>query len=278
MALAGKRVGVSKESVRQAKRISKHAPDVLQAMSIGLLRSMAEAQRLAQTPASLRPTVIQHLQKHGGRVSKALLAIKKQKNAPNQDPPRQPQRITTTKGARLIYGIHVIDALRELPEQSIHCVITSPPYWGGLRDYGTPAVVWGGDRDCAHEWIQSKGESSRCALYGAWRGQLGHEPTVQLYLDHIVAVFNELRRVLRPEGTTWLILGDSYVTPASAHAQLKAKDLALVPHRVAIAFQESGWWVRQDMVWSKTNPTPEPVTSRPTRSHEYVFLLTQSPS
>jgi DNA modification methylase len=163
--------------------------------------------------------------------------------------------------------------MAEMPEQSVHCVVTSPPYWG-LRDYGT-------------------------------EGQIGLEPTPEAYVETMVAVFREVRRVLRDDGTVWLNLGDSYatqggrgearmaelgrptpgaLTPAAARGNasgcktgdgLKPKDLVGIPWRVAFALQADGWYLRSDVVWSKPNPMPESVTDRPTKSHEYVFLLSK---
>jgi DNA modification methylase len=167
--------------------------------------------------------------------------------------------------------IHVGDALavlRTMPDESVHCVVTSPPYWG-LRDYG---VV----------------------------GQLGLEPTFQEYIAKMVEVFREVRRVLRSDGTCWLNIGDSYSAHAGQRKEtdvaglkqqsnvasigapsrcaigLKPKDLCMIPHRLAIALQEDGWYVRMDIVWAKPNPMPESVTDRPTKAHEYVFLLAKS--
>src|SRR5262249_2145142 len=166
----------------------------------------------------------------------------------------------------LHYG-DVTDVLPRLPDSSVHCVITSPPYWG-LRDYGIP------DR------------------------QLGLEATPDEYVTRMVAVFREVRRVLRGDGTLWLNLGDSYAArgntggmdslakPHQALGEngwrppppgLKSKDLVGVPWRLAFALQADGWYLRADIVWAKPNPMPESVTDRPTKSHEYVFLLTRSP-
>jgi DNA modification methylase len=161
--------------------------------------------------------------------------------------------------------------LAEMPAQSVHCVVTSPPYWG-LRDYGT-------------------------------EGQIGLEPTPEAYVETMVAVFREVRRVLRDDGTVWLNLGDSYASgevgrhdngslPSSGPAMtglqkprserrvaqrtgLKPKDLVGIPWRTAFALQADGWYLRSDVVWSKPNPMPESVTDRPTKSHEYVFLLSK---
>jgi DNA modification methylase len=154
--------------------------------------------------------------------------------------------------------------------ESVHCVVTSPPYWG-LRDYGVP-------------------------------GQLGLEPTPKEYVADMVAVFREVRRVLRADGTVWLNLGDSYARqggktdglprhwdgrendPSGMHAKrslasefgAKPKDLIGIPWRVAFALQADGWYLRSDIIWAKPNPMPESVTDRPTKSHEYVFLLSKS--
>lgn len=161
--------------------------------------------------------------------------------------------------------------LRELPDESVHCCVTSPPYWG-LRDYG-------------HE------------------DQIGLEPSPTEYISKLVAVFAEVNRVLRNDGTLWLNLGDSFGTIGNRngldgstitgsktygrgcdaeHPQreqltgLRPKDLLGIPWRVVFALQEGGWWLRSDIIWAKANCMPESVTDRPTRSHEYIFLLSKS--
>lgn len=133
---------------------------------------------------------------------------------------------------------------RKIPlrAESIQCVVTSPPYFQ-QRDYGC------GER------------------------QIGCEATPEAYVAALVEVFREVRRVLRPNGVLWLVLGDSYWGPRSRHSTLKRKDLIGIPWRVALALQADGWYLRSDVIWSKPNPMPEPVRDRPTRSHEYVFLL-----
>ena len=123
-----------------------------------------------------------------------------------------------------------------IPDNSVDCVVTSPPYWG-LRDYG----------------LEEQG--------------IGLEQTPEEYCTNMVEVFREVWRVLKPTGTVWLNLGDSY----------SSKDLVGIPWRVAFALQADGWYLRSDIIWSKPNPMPEPVRDRPTKSHEYVFLLTKSP-
>jgi DNA modification methylase len=140
-------------------------------------------------------------------------------------------------------------------------------------------------------------ETDLCGNCGAWRGCIGLEPTPEMYVEHMVQVFRFVRQKLRKDGTVWLNLGDSYAgsgTTSDAkeetwgtdrtfrtglsrfHPNLKPKDLCMIPARVALALQGDGWWLRSDIIWSKPNPTPESVTDRPTKAHEYIFLLTKS--
>ena len=192
---------------------------------------------------------------------------------------------------RILVG-DCLERLRTLPDESVHCVVTSPPYWG-LRDYGVA-------------------------------GAIGLEPTLQEHLETIVTVFREVRRVLRKDGTLWLNYGDSYTAaqginkdgsprlpkvpttiqnvptdrkpgqqdlPAGWSTRkvsrtsrvtrdnnfgLKPKDLMMMPARVALALQAYGWWLRSEIVWHKPNPMPESVRDRPTCAHEKLFLLTKS--
>lgn len=179
--------------------------------------------------------------------------------------------------------------LAELPDESVQCVVTSPPYWG-LRDYGVA-------------------------------GQLGLEATPAEYVAAMVEVFGQVRRVLKPDGTLWMNLGDSYAgsgrgmgdtkttnkgneasrgvggskLPCGRHENarqngnigrawvkppegLKPKDLVGIPWRVAFAMQADGWWLRSDIIWHKPSPMPESITDRPTKAHEYIFLLAKSES
>lgn len=221
----------------------------------------------------------------------------------------------------------VLERLSEMPDESVHCVVTSPPYWG-LRDYGT--AEWeGGDSSCSHmRGIRASAKSNlnggrgqleyektetepfigNCGKCGAVRSdnQIGLEPTPEAYVAKMVAVFREVRRVLRSDGTCWVNLGDSYAgsgcgwgggsisEPGNQRAHvhgdgnprrskdqtprtgMKAKDLVGIPWMVAFALRADGWYLRSDIVWSKPNPMPESVTDRPTKSHEYVFLLSRS--
>jgi DNA modification methylase len=163
----------------------------------------------------------------------------------------------------------VLARLRDLPADHVDIVVTSPPYWG-LRDYGIA-------------------------------GQLGLEPTLAEHIAAMVAVFAEVRRVLKPEGTLWLNYGDCYAASVNGRSAadtkrlagddrtfrdkpfstvqglLKPKDLCMVPNRLAIALQEDGWWVRSEIIWAKPNPMPESVHDRPATSHEKVFLLSRAP-
>ena len=180
----------------------------------------------------------------------------------------------------------VMDGLAQLPDGCVHTVVTSPPYFG-LRDYGT--ATWsGGDAACTHRKIlnsekavrssgldgsnaanghQQEGFKSVCSHCGARRidKQTGLEPTIDDYVARMVEVFAEVKRVLRPDGTLWLNLGDLH----------QNKQLLGMPWRVAFALQAAGWWLRSDIIWSKPNPMPESATDRPTRSHEYLFLLSK---
>ena len=163
-----------------------------------------------------------------------------------------------------------LEKLKELDDKSIQTCITSPPYWG-LRNYNV-------------------------------EGQLGLESTPQQYVQKLVEIFREVKRVLKDDGTVWLNLGDSYagtrpmgtsdneidaygrVNKTLQHTTsqgklvkgLKPKDLVGIPWRVAFALQEDGWYLRQDIIWNKPNPMPESVTDRCTKSHEYIFLLSKS--
>jgi DNA modification methylase len=150
--------------------------------------------------------------------------------------------------------VHLGSAERmpEIPGDSIHACVTSPPYFG-LRDYGVD-------------------------------GQIGREPSLEAYVARLVGVFREVRRVLRPDGTLWLNLGDCYAPSRATNRRVnrraggfKEKDQMLVPHAVAMALRADGWWLRDTIVWHKPNRMPSSVTDRTTLAHEYVFLLTKNP-
>lgn len=167
------------------------------------------------------------------------------------------------------------EVLRNMPSESVNCCVTSPPYYG-LRDYGTD-------------------------------GQIGLEETPEEYIERLVEIFREVRRVLRDDGTLWLNIGDSYagsgkgrykdgiarnsgkkqgtnagtvvgvLRKTTAASGCKPKDLIGIPWMLAFALRADGWYLRQDIIWEKTNPMPESVRDRCTKSHEYIFLLSKSP-
>ena len=215
--------------------------------------------------------------------------------------------------------------LPTLEEKSVQTCVTSPPYWG-LRDYGT-ATWLGGDDACEHSASPVKGVVA-CLKCGAMRqdSQIGLEATPSLYVETLVNVFREVRRVLKDDGTLWLNLGDSYARAAEkgqhkpgdsgkqgyvydrgggrasacmpktstegshdgvvrrgessgqprVRLRPQAEDLVGIPWRVAFALQRDGWFLRSDVIWEKLNPMPESVLDRPTKAHEYVFLLSKS--
>lgn len=165
---------------------------------------------------------------------------------------------------------NAIDILKQLPEESVNCCVTSPPYWA-LRDYGV-------------------------------KEQIGLEETPGAYIVSLCAIFEQVRRIMRPDGTLWLNLGDTYIgyhgnrnaengispsdrrnfyenmRPSSVGINnLKNKDLVGIPWRVAFALQEMGWYLRTEIIWHKPNPMPESVKDRPTRAHEYIFLFSKEP-
>lgn len=173
-----------------------------------------------------------------------------------------------------IYQGHCLKVLKTMPNDFVNTVVTSPPYWG-LRDYGVD-------------------------------GQIGLESSVEEYVSALVDVFREIKRILKDDGTVWLNLGDAYAgsgrgrnadgkgNPGKNYMQsdgqfggivrvsknvsgLKPKDLIGLPWRVAFALQADGWYLRQDIIWNKPNAMPESVTDRPTKSHEYLFLLSKNP-
>ncbi len=220
---------------------------------------------------------------------------------------------------------HSIEVLKGLPENHFHLCVTSPPYWC-LRNYHTEPQIWGGDPACEHEWCGDVGPittrwkggtkanaervrepASRgkvCANCGAWLGELGLERSLDQYVEHLAAVFTAVRRVLRPDGSLWIVIGDSWVAarfysepeartrnskhrgasendgylacrPGAFESGLKPKDLAGIPWRLAFALQAQGWWWRSTNIWHKPNCLPYSGKDRPTCSHEYVLQFTK---
>ena len=143
-----------------------------------------------------------------------------------------------------LYHGGAADVLRTMPDQSVDCIVTSPPYFG-LRDYGV-------------------------------EGQIGSESTPAEFVAALVAVFREARRVLADDGTLWLNLGDSYASSAKGSGGT-GKNLLGIPWRVAFALQDDGWILRNDIIWHKPNAMPESVTDRLSNRHEHLFMLSKSP-
>lgn len=228
-----------------------------------------------------------------------------------------------------VYLGNSLEVIKTFPDESVDCVVTSPPYYG-LRDYGTGTWI-GGDPNCphyrtskvtentatGHKGMAEKGAGAGDAIYksvcpicGAVRvdEQIGLEETPEDYIERLVTLFREIRRVLKKEGTCWVNLGDSYNSTPSGNTDkwieenrdriswrkmqkgeerpqqrkaglvkgLKPKDLIGIPWMFAFAMRNDGWWLRQDIIWHKPNPMPEAVTDRCTKSHEYIFLFSKS--
>jgi len=227
-----------------------------------------------------------------------------------------------------------LSVMKEMPDEVIDMVITSPPYWG-LRDYGNEQI-FGGDKDCEHEWLgkswknqnasggwqggaqgglPSEGQKvanykdrkiyyQSCLKCQAWKGQLGLEPTPEFYIEHLTEIFNEVKRVLKKEGTLWIVIGDTYFgsgcgtndyrTPASIsisrpmlydgprpqnikkHSYLKPKSLCMIPERLAWSLIQNGWILRNKNIWHKRNSMPSSVTDRFSNRWEYIFLFSKS--
>jgi len=223
--------------------------------------------------------------------------------------------------------------LKTLPSESVNCCVTSPPYWG-LRDYGIEPIIWDGVEGCDHEWVTNikkpnggKGslnanvgankndfanmrdhnvESNFCLHCSAWRGSLGLEPTFELYIKHLCDIFDEIKRVLRKDGTCWVNLGDSYggtgtgqekspnkykETDGQYYEQANArniknkatkgkydKSLCLIPQRFAIEMVNRGWILRNTIIWKKPNCMPSSACDRFTVDFEYLFFFVKSRS
>lgn len=225
---------------------------------------------------------------------------------------------------------NVLDRLKHIPSESINMVITSPPYWG-LRNYNTDPQIWDGCNNCEHDWnplikkgitsgtksekVNIKGQENFqivqdslqqfCSKCGAWKGELGAEPTFELYIKHLCDIFDEVKRVLTNDGTCWVNLGDSYAgsnqgagtkTPTKKQASvkgtnymttenhksllskcsIKAKSLIGIPDRFKIAMIDRGWICRNEIIWHKPNAMPESVKDRFTDDFEKLFFFTKT--
>ena len=231
-----------------------------------------------------------------------------------------------------IYQGSCLNWLKDIDNGSIDCVVTSPPYWA-LRDYQTEPEIWDGDKNCEHEWgskiitlthksgeknpgkeswYKDKGASNDkgnqfCSKCNAWKGSLGLEPTFDLYVKHLCDIFDEVKRVLKKEGTCWVVLGDTYSgsgcgtndyrTEKSKSIQgkgknrnlyktggiaqkitnvVQAKSLLQIPSRFAIMMTDHGWILRNTIIWEKPNCMPSSAKDRFTVDFEYVFFFTKS--
>jgi hypothetical protein len=220
----------------------------------------------------------------------------------------------------MIINGNALDVMKRLPSNYVHCGITSSPYYG-LRCYGTEPIIWGGDPTCQHDWsevhpqgyrgsdtnpgpLQHEGNKNRekltssfCSKCGAWRGELGLEPTPELFIDHLTLIYHEFFRVLRQDGVFFANIGDSYVskpgkggsgTPTDKNnrgenyqrpqgmGDFKEKDLMEIPSMLAASLRKDGWYLRARLPWLKRNSLPSSVRDRPSSSIEYVFVLTKS--
>lgn len=228
---------------------------------------------------------------------------------------------------------NTLEVLKNIPDNSINMVITSPPYWG-LRCYNTNPQIWDGDENCKHEWnteiirkrtngdVPGKNSlfakhrpndivnrpdvvSNICIKCGAWKGELGSEPTYEMYINHLIQIFDEVRRVLKDDGTCWVNLGDSYAgsnqgagtknlsskqasnrgtnyMTTETHKSLlkncgiKPKSLVGIPDRFKIAMIDNGWICRNDIIWHKPNAMPSSVRDRFTVDYERIFFFTKN--
>jgi len=242
---------------------------------------------------------------------------------------------------------HALNILPQLPAESVNCITTSPPYWG-LRDYGIEPVIWDGDKNCKHEWLENKSagdirfrpghnslvgnnknptiypikhrpnetnpgkegwykdkgglsknpsQSSFCSFCGAWCGSLGLEPTFELYIKHLCDIFDEIKRVLRKDGTCFVNIGDSYSTTMGTTSYtginehgsntlkerlrnknygLPNKSLCDIPYRFSIEMTNRGWIKRNTIIWWKPNCMPASADDRFTIDFEYLFFFTKN--
>lgn len=196
---------------------------------------------------------------------------------------------------------NALQVLKNLEDESVDVCVTSPPYWG-LRDYGSEPEVYGGDPDCEHSWsdhaeparggvgknanvganrdgvANNRGHptvTSYCTRCGAWRGQLGLEPTPTEYIDHLCSIFDEVHRVLKPTGACWVNIGDTY---NGNKPWAPKKSLLQIPARFAIEMTDRGWILRNEIIWQKPNAMPSSVTDRFTVDHEKFYFFTKAPT
>jgi site-specific DNA-methyltransferase (adenine-specific) len=235
-----------------------------------------------------------------------------------------------------------LEVMRQMPDKWVNCIITSPPYWG-LRDYGIEPLIWDGDPECEHsfdskrtprpngsggktdfikntharkdkdniseyvDYNDSATYSQVCLKCNAWRGSLGLEPTMDMYINHLCSIFDEAKRVLRDDGTLWVNLGDTYASDGSQETrfwhgsnqgkhqlgngdgllskeysgrcrtnEVPSKSLCMIPFRYAIEMVNRGWILRNDIIWHKPNCMPSSAKDRFTVDFEHVFFFSKS--
>ena len=224
------------------------------------------------------------------------------------------------KRQEIIIG-NCLDVLKGMDDESVDVVVTSPPYWA-LRDYGSDPVIWGGSAECQHQWEEhveparggtsenanvganKDGEANNrghptvtqyCTKCGAWKGQLGLEPSPYEYIDHLMMIFDEAKRVLKPTGACWVNIGDTYngnkkgntdtvkngkvSTDTFAKQEAKGippKSLCQIPSRFAIAMTDRGWILRNSVIWQKPNVMPQSCKDRFTVDYEMFYFFTKS--
>ena len=226
---------------------------------------------------------------------------------------------------RVMIG-NCLDVLRTMESESIDVCVTSPPYWA-LRDYGSDPVIYGGDTDCQHVWqdhteparggtgssaigtnkdtqVNNRGHptiTSYCTKCGAWKGQLGLEPSPYEYIEHLITIFDEVKRVLKPTGACWVNIGDTYgvvsgsgfcdcnisgsnaiyeavqVRKSPSSYGFKSKSLVQIPSRFAIAMTDRGWILRNEIIWHKPSCMPSSVKDRFTVDFEKFYFFVKEP-
>lgn len=191
---------------------------------------------------------------------------------------------------------NVLEKIKSVKDKSVDCIITSPPYYA-MRNYGTELQIWDEKSNCDHEWeeikirrmnlsggktkkqLTNKGSfavdynsryaiSYKCKHCGAWKGELGQEPTVELYISHLVQIFNECKRVLKDEGALWINIGDTYIDSGKYR-----KGLYCVPDRLKLGLVNNGWICRMENIWHVTNKMPTSVKDRFNTDHEKMFMF-----
>lgn len=165
---------------------------------------------------------------------------------------------------KIIQG-NCLSVLKNIPDNSIDCVTTSPPYWN-QREYSTNLQVWGGDEKCNHKW--DKKNICKC---GAFLGELGSEPTPEQFVSNLRLIFKEIFRVLKPTGTVFCNLDDTFST--KNYGAIRKKSLCLIPQKFAIAMSELGFIIRNEIKWVKNNSLPESVRDRFTHVYEYIYFM-----